>query len=118
MFASKTGESVGTDRWCDVVVDVPLVAACDRWAQLASAPRQPHLGQELLDRQRRCRPLACSLSFGAEPRRDCFGVRPAATGCMPTPSFPSGAWIVAVIGDDIEAVTAFNDVSHDEVIGR
>src|SRR5918994_7678848 len=114
MFASKTGESVGTDRWCDVVVDVPLVAACDRWAQLASAPRQPHLGQELLDRQRRCRPLARSLSFGGEPRRDCFGVPTAATGGVAKPPVPSGAWDVSRLRDDIEAVIAFNDVSHDE----
>ena len=106
MFGAQTCEPVGTDRRGDLVVGVPLVSACGRWAQFVLASGQPHLEQELFDRQCRCGSVAKPVSFGAEPRRHRFGIGPTPTGGMPSPSFLSGARIVAVVGDDVEAVVA------------
>lgn len=53
----------------------------------------------------------------AEPHGDRLGICPTSAGWMPSPTFLSRARMVALLGDDIEAVIAFNDVGHVEVIG-
>ena len=86
-------------------------------AELGSPSWHPLLGEEHPERRsggthwhhRSRRPF--------ERRGDRLGIDLASAGGMPTSAFASGECVDAVVGDDVEALFAFDDVGHANVIG-
>jgi len=102
---------VAEDR-VDVVLDHPFVAVGGGGLEPLSAHRYELLGQVPAERQLGGRDRFLCFGDRVEAGSDRFCVVSAVSGRLPPSAFPSRCWIDAVVGDDVEAVLALNDVSH------
>ena len=83
-----------------------------------SAHRHEPLGQVSAERELRCDHFSSASTIASSRASDRFGVDPTATGGVPASAFSPGGRVGAVVGDDVEAVLALNDVGHVDPIGR
>lgn len=96
----------------DVAVDHPLVPVRRGGRQSLSSAGHPPFGQVAAKRELvGCDDVLCV--FGCfQARFDRIRVGAGVPRGMPSPSFPSGGGVGAVVADDVEAVLALHDVSH------
>jgi len=112
VLGAQPAEADVADRWGDVAVDERGVAVGGGWTDLAPLVRQPGLGEELGDRDgpasgRRLRPLLTIQTSG-----DRFRLGAIVPHRAPPPSFPAGEGVEPVVGDNVEAISALDDVGH------
>lgn len=96
-----------------VVVDHPRVPVRGRRCERASLARKPVLDQE--PAQRRASPRrqrGTRRQVALELPRQVLGVVTARAGGVPAATFPPADGVDAVVGNDVEAVTAVHDVGH------
>jgi hypothetical protein len=101
------------DRWVHVPLDEPRVAVGGRRSHVAPLVRHPRVGQEPAEGDRPALDRARRWVVVVEARRARFGLAPVMPDRMPPTAFLAGERVDAVVGDDIEAVLALNDVGHD-----
>lgn len=112
MIGSEPAKWNIADRRDDVVVDDPRVAVQDRRSHVATLDRQPRVGEELAEVNRSAPHGRSTGSVAFDAGRHLFGFVAVVAGGMPSASFVAGEGVEAVVGDDIEAVLALDDIGH------
>ena len=102
------------DGRCDVVLDEPGVSVGRGGSNLAALVRQPGRTQEVIEPERSTSGGRGAGSVDPEAGRESLGFLPIDTGRVPAAPLPSGERVEAVVGDDVEAVLALDDVGHPE----
>jgi hypothetical protein len=112
MIDAQSAQRDVADRWCDVVLDEPGVPVCGGGSDLASFAWHPRLVQKRRDGDRPAgrRLLVASCEFEASTNG--FGFVAVVADRMPWSALLSGERVEAVVGDDVEAIFALDDVAH------
>ena len=111
VVGAQTTERDVTDGRVDVAVDEPRVPVGGRGTDLATLVRDPGVGEELAERDQPGRWRWGGVAFAVESGGELFCFPSVVTGGVPPSAFPSGEWVEAVVGDDVEAVLALDDVA-------
>lgn len=96
----------------DVAVDEPGVPVGGGGADLPSLARQPRVGEELADGDWTADLRRRHVPLGVEAVCHGVGLGAVAAGGVPSAAFLAGEGVDAVVGDDVEAVLALDDVAH------
>ncbi len=112
MVETETAQRDVTEGRVDVAVDEPRVPVGGGRSDLSPLARQPGLGEELSDGDRSSGLWWWHVAFGCESGRQGFGLATVVAGGVPSSTFSAGEWVEAVVGDDVEAVLALDDVAH------
>jgi hypothetical protein len=72
----------------------------------------PGVGEVLAERDRSGRGRGCCVAFAVESGGELFGFGSVVADWVPSSAFSAGEGVEAVVGDDVEAVLALNDVAR------
>ena len=100
------------DRRVDVAIDEPRVAVGGCGADVSSLVRHPRAGQELANGDGAAARWWSGVVLAVESGDDGFGFAAVMADRDPPATLATGQRIESVVGDDIEAGVAFNDVGH------
>lgn len=117
VFGADRPERIPADGRNDVALDHPPVPVRGGGTDSTLAFRKPRVSQVVAERHR-VSPTRGRHTIGfGDARRDRFGIGARRAGRVPPSALATGSRVDAVIGDDIEAVVARDDVGHASVIG-
>lgn len=116
VVGSETAKRDVTDGRVHVAVDEPRVPVRGRGSHVSPLLRKPGAGHELAERDRAALRRRRPESVLGEPEGNGFRLGSVVADRVPSAAFLAGQWIDAVIGDDVEAVLALNDVGHGHIV--
>lgn len=99
-----------TDSGVDVSVNKPRVPIGRCGPDMTTLHRQPGVGEELAEMRRPAAGWGGAGVVSLESLSHLLGVVTVIAGGMPPAPFSPSEWVDAVIGDDVEAVLALDDV--------
>ena len=112
MVGAQAAQGDVADRGADVAVAEPRVPVGGGGAHLAALLREPRVLEEVPDGNRAADLGQCRLGLAVDARSERFGVGAVVAGGVPSPPLLAGEGVESVVGDDVEAVFALNDVGH------
>jgi hypothetical protein len=112
MIAAQPAQRDRPDCRVDVALYEPRVPVRSRGSNVPSLVRHPRAGQELCDGERASAWMRACDTFAVESSNDGLGFTAVEADRDPSAALTSTQRVEAVVGDDVEAVAAFNDVGH------
>ena len=112
VIGAKPAQRDVTEYGVEVAIDEPRVPIRGCGSDVSSLVRHPRSGQELANRDRPLSRRRAGDAFAVEPGGDGFGLGAVMADRDPPATFATGQRVQTVVGDDIEAGLAFNDVGH------
>ena len=112
VIGAESAQRDVTDRGVDIAVNEPRVPVRGTRSDVSALVRHPCTGQELGNGDGPASRRRSGDAFAVEAGSDSLGFVAVMADRDPPATFSTSQWIESVVGDDIEAGLAFNDVGH------